>query len=121
MIRTEAREYDLGETNIIHLRPGDDFVFFVNFNQDMTGATHEVVIKQYQYPYAPAELEAFEGLRIVIFDTTDEVDGIIKATVNPTAVKSWEGYGRLDLRWTTTFNGRTWVVADRSLIVQEGD
>lgn len=121
MIRTQAKEYDLGGVNIIQLRPGDDFVFFVNFEEDVTGATHEVVIEQYQYPYAPDAFQQFEGLTVLDFDTSDESNGIIKASLNPATVKSWEGYGRLDLRWITTLNGRTWVAADRSLIVQEGD
>lgn len=121
MIRSEAKEYDLGGLNIIHLRPGDDFVFFVDFTKDMTGATHEVQVEQYQYPHTPDAFQQFEGLTVLNFDTSQEADGIIKASLNSTTVNSWEGYGRLDLRWITTLNGRTWVVADRSLIVQEGD
>ena len=116
----EPVEVDIIEAPYIRARPNEDLVLYLDFDRDMSGATHKLLIEEYEWTYAPEPYSSFIPTERDTFDTSDEVNGIIKHVIDEPTITSWRGK-RLDIRWQVVKDGRTWIAADRSLAIAEGD
>lgn len=106
-------------TNYLWVKPGEDLVLYVDFDRDVTGATHVLEVTEYGHRYQPHSYDEWTDLERTTFDTSDEANGIIKHTIDADTLDGW-GEKRLNLTWRTTEDGNTWVVSHRRLTVGEG-
>jgi len=113
-------EIDMTEAPYIRARPNEDLVLFIDFDRDMTGATYTLILEEYRWPYAPEQFSDFGTVTRTNFDTSYEVNGIIKHTIDEPTISMWRNR-RLDIRWQVVKDGRTWIAADRTLTIAEGD
>lgn len=120
MIRTEAKEFDLSEPEAVWIREHEDAVLFIDFEKDMTGATHKIILREYRWPYAQTEFSTYDDTERTVFDTSDEANGVIKHTISLADIADL-GNRRLDLQWQVVLGGRTWIACDRSIYIGEGD
>lgn len=118
MIKKSPLEFDLSSIDLIRIKSGEDALFSMDFEEDMSGATHTVIIEEVEWQYQPYAYDTLTAVERSTFDTSDEANGIITHSIDADTIASWEGK-RLSLHWKVELNGRTWVAASRTFLVEE--
>ncbi len=125
MKRTDQLSFDLGETDKIWVRPREECKLFMDFGEDVSGWTFVVYIEEHKWPYMPYSYEELTPTTISTgFTFTDNVEGVTNAVWNLTIAESqitdWRDK-KLDFRLQVNDGTNTWIAADRSLVVAQGD
>ncbi len=120
MLQLNPNEFLLNDIETIAVLPDEDLVLVLDFKQDMTGAAHKIIVEEHKWPYAPSNCYVFPRQERTTFDSSDEVNGIIKHTFSVAEINLMRDR-RLDIRWQVVKDGRTWIAADREFYVGNRD
>jgi len=117
-IKLAATEIDLNDLSPLLFRPEEDAVVYIDFDKDMTGATHTIYLEEFEFPYAHRTYDVLAPVTRSTFDASEEVDGIIKHTFSAPDLKFWENR-TLYIKWVVSLDGRTWVACQRKMWIGE--
>lgn len=126
MIRKTPKTFNL-ENSFPELtcRPGEDFKCKLDFKANMTGATIDVIYKEFQWPYMSSSYGQLMSSELDQNNITlTDNDGIVNSVLNvkfPAALTGEIGPRKLDFQIRVTMDGETWVAADRTLTIHQGD
>lgn len=125
MFRAAPFVYDLKEHDHIWLRPWEDLLFSTDFGEDVSGRTFKVLYEEYQWPYMMGHVDTIKPGQIegiFTFETNDlGVEGaVMKFKIDNSIIKSWTDR-RIDFKVQVTDGTSTWICADKTVAVVEGD
>lgn len=125
--QAEPKQFDLAEEEVLWARPGEEFVIYADFNEDISAATFEVVIEEKKWPYMSTTYNPVGTTSItsgfVVEDNDDDpiiTNSRVRLVIDEPTITSWTDK-HLDLRLIVTFGGNTWVAANRTLTVAIGE
>jgi|SRR5690625_1744393 len=129
MIRLEPRSFKLGDTIPIWVRPNEDVSLHVDFPESVIDNTKfRLALEELDWPYMPSSYQKFERIEIentqdnVVFKETklNEYQYRVSVIIPVDIIKSLRNRV-IDLQLIGERDGRTWVIADGTLTVAQGD
>lgn len=120
MLELNPKECLLNDIDSLEVLPDEDLVLVLEFNQDMSGAVHNLIIEEHKWPYRSSQNYVFPKQTRSSFDLTEEATGKIKHSFTVAEVNLMKDR-RLTLKWQVAKDGRTWIAAERELYVGHRD
>lgn len=125
MKKLTPKTFDLSEEEHLWVRPGEDFEFILDFNEDMSAATFELIYGEQEWPYMSAtydkipETSTNSGWALEA-NEFNVANSVIRWLIPSSTIDSWTNK-HLDLRLKVTKGGREWIAIDRTLVVAQGN
>ena len=123
MIRAEPKEFELGGTTPIWVRPGEDITMFFRSDESMIENTDfELTLSEYRWPYMPKSHDLLDD--IVISEGFSEVEERGRYRIYINLDKDFAGginNRRFDLKLIGKKDGTSWVICNSTLTISKGD
>ena len=125
MHRTSPLTYDLASTEKIWVRPNETCTIYMDFGVDVSGWTFVLFYSEHKWPYMPYSYdELVPGEIDAGFTFTDNdigtTNSVTNLTIDEVTVNSWRDRN-LDIRLQVNDGTNTWIAADRTLVVAQGE
>lgn len=118
MIQLSKREIDLNLQQDITLDPYESATFVLDFKRDITGATHKLLVNEFEWEYKPKYMWGSEiSLERTVFDTSLESDGVIRHVISTDDLELMQNR-RLTIRWITTLGSEEWIAYRTTITIQ---
>lgn len=125
MKRTAPNTFAIGEVNHIWARPDGDLLLEMDFGKDVSTWTFKIIYEEHEWPYMPNSYDTLTPGEITsgfTFEDNEEGDtnALMKVSIDSSTINGWKNK-KLDFRLQVFDGTNTWIAADRTLTVAQGD